>query len=534
MKKKINLTILFLFFTFLIYGYPFFGGFYLTDNNWTREKFSTLNILSFYIENKFNEHLLLYGRITAGFRYDAFFPKIVGDQTIYYPNNSITNFSVIPNIDLLYLEFRTGKSTVSPLIKETEGEFNSDIFGFRIGRIYVNFMRGFLFTMRGDGIESVSSYKNFRMRFFAVSNSLDYLPLFDFADGSCNPVFTRWDTKRMPKLSNLLMEGYEQGFMSDYTKDEYNFYFNVDETTDYSAKDKEKLNNLRKFSVIAGRVFSGLSFEFLQVGYQNISFGLLANIDLIPEEFVLTFPSKLNNIANTFGGRYTSFYADFNINGKIYKNLYYNFDIAYETGFNATYYDDGSTAFIKYEAIHSFGFLFNISYYFSHITKPIISFDVMYGHGDSDVEFKNGTIVNKEGFDFSFKSPNSTKIGYAADADLSNLLVFSISNSIKPLSAIKNEIFSRFFLKSVLYLLLRPNIEGATFISEKSEYVKGGIKEKSPEKFYLGTEIDIELAWAIFSDLNISLKGGIFIPNYAIYDKNDILWKVGLSMNISF
>jgi len=86
----------------------------------------------------------------------------------------------------------------------------------------------------------------------------------------------------------------------------------------------------------------------------------------------------------------------------------------------------------------------------------------------------------------------------------------------------------------VLSLLLRPNIEGATFISEKSEYIKGGEKVKYPEKFYLGTEIDLDLSWAVFSDFNISLKGGVFIPNYFIYDKNDVLWKVGLTMNISF
>ncbi|HOV14453.1 MAG TPA: alginate export family protein, partial [Spirochaetota bacterium] len=297
--------------------------------------------------------------------------------------------------------------------------------------------------------------------------------------------------------------------------------------------ERERLNNLRKSSVIAGRIFSGFTFQLMQVYNQNFSLSFLANIDLIPYDFIVTYPSIKSAVNNTFSGRYSSFYVTFNANGKIIKGLYYNFEATYETGFNTCYNDSGESIKINDSLINSFAINTGLNYFFDHKTKPMFGFKFMYANGDNDVLFNSSAIINKEGDDNNYRSPMQPSIGYALGPDFSNVIVITLNNSIKPLIFLKNEIFSRFLLESGLLLLLRPNINGATFYKERFEYLKGD-KRSSYEKAYLGLEIDLSASWQIFSDLSFQLQGGVLIPNYTIYDGNDVFWKVGLSLNVSF
>jgi hypothetical protein len=527
---------------------PFFGGFILTDNFFDKNQYYTSNTVSFYIDEKVSDYIRFYTRFTSGLKYFANFGTYYqSNNTWSKPNNGETkNFSIIPfNIDLLYLELK-GKYEDPASIKEKDNPYAEtyyDLIFFRIGRIQVTQGTGLLFNMKGDGLDMSFTEKNFRFRFFTITNSLDYMPVFDMTDGSSLPVFTNWDKKRYPNISNFSKPGQENGFIGNIESPDYNFFFNSSLKDDYTDKEKDRLNKMRYGAVLAGRIFTGFSFEFMQIFFQNFTINFLSNIDLIPEDYVVTFPTRVAEVYNTFGGRYTSFYFDFNANGKILSGFYYNLEGVYELGLNATYNDLGSKITYQNALINSFAINAGFSFFFNHVTKPAFSINFMCASGDKDVLFKDGTILNLQDQDNNYKSPTSPLIGYVLIPDFSNIITISITQSLKPFAALKSDIFSRFYMENGVILLLRPQLTGGTYISEKADYQKNGSKYSNQEKAFIGVEIDTGIVWQIFSDLTLQLKGGVFIPNYMIYDfdstnpddlRKAVLWKVGLTIHISF
>lgn len=533
-NKKLFLIFFIFYSLFFLKAAPFTGGFFATKNTFDQDRFDTVNLTSYFLDLKVNDYFKFYTRLTAGLKYYA-------DYVGY--NTELTNFSVILNIDLLYLEFKS-KHMDEEFFKDSNGYTNYDLFLLRLGRIPVTQGSGFFFNMKGDGLDLFFTLRNFRFRVFGITNSLDFSRFFDFQDSSANPVFTNWDRKRIPALSNLLKEGNNNGFINDIESEDYNFYFDYnledDEEDDYAEDEEVRLNRLRYSAILAGRIFTGFSFELFQLFFQNFGLHFLANIDLIPEDFVITYPSKLNSVNNTFGGKYNSFYIDFNAYGKIYRRLYYAVEAVYETGYNTTYYDTGDKIELKDALINSFALFAKLSYFFDHVTKPALHFEFQYAHGDNDAELYNGAIINKEAQDNNYRSPSLPKIGYVLEPYFSNIFVFSLLNTIKPFSFLKNPIFSRFSIESGVLLLMRPVVQGYTIISEKSVYLKNGQYYENSEKTFLGVEIDAALLWKIFSDLSIKVKGGIFIPNYTIYSPSnennqyEVLWKAGVFLTLSF
>jgi len=537
MQKKNNLTF-FLIIISAVYAnsMPFLGGYYLTDNYFDKNSFNTSQMFYFYTDNKFSDYAKFYSRIGTGFKYTASYGSKNDSGTWVFPNNGeYKNFSVtIPNIELLYFEFKTNKQSVEELnTKNASGETNFDLFFFRFGRVRINQGSGLVLNYNGDGLDTSFTIKNFRFRLFAVTNSFDYLPFFDFSDSMTKVTFTNWDKKRIPVLTNYLIDGNDNGLIGNIETSDYNFYFNYSNSSDYSVSEKSRLNSLRKAAIVAGRIFTGFTFEVMQIYFQNFSLNFLANIDLVPPDFVITYPAMLNQVYNTFGGKYSSFYISFNANGKIFKGLFYNFEGVYETGYNATYQIGTDKIVYQNALINSFAVNTGLTYYFDSKLKPTAGAGFMFAFGDDDADFMNGTVVNKTGQDNNYKSPTSPSIGYVVAPDFSNLMVISLNGSIKPFNYMKNEIFSRFSVETALLLLLRPIIKGAAFLAEKTEYLKNQSKYESYEKVFLGTEIDINALWQIFSDLSVTLKTGVLIPNYLIYRNSDIFWKVGIGLNIS-
>lgn len=499
-----------------LWAAPFFGGFYLSDNSFNRDRFTTNHIVSFYLDQKFSNRFRLYTRLSAGINYKAEY--LGGNLTPY-------NFTIPFNIDLLYIELRTKAENKS------EGY---DLFQIRLGRIPLVQGSGLFFSLNGDGFDSYFTRKNFRFRLFAVTNSLSFSPLFDFQDGSSTPIFTNWDRKRYPILANFNRAGFENGFSSDINSTDYNFFFSYSGSTDYTSAEMTRLNNLRYGAILAGRIFTGFSLEFLQLFNQDLSFHFLANIDLIPEEFVVTYPGHPGQVFNTFGGRYSSFYLSFNASGKIVRGLYYNFEAVYETGFNATYYEESAAIKYRNALINSFALTTGFTYFFKHKTRPTLALELFYAHGDGDALYINGTVANREGQDNSYRSPSSPDFSFAADIPFSNLALIRLSNTVKPFSSLKNRVFSRLSLDSQVTILFRPIIKGSSFLGEKLEYMAGQPRYESPEKAFLGSEIGLGLTWQLFSDFGFNIEGAVLIPNYLIYSKNDVIWKAGVGLNFSF
>ncbi|MBN2544221.1 MAG: alginate export family protein [Spirochaetes bacterium] len=553
-KKIFNNYILVLIFilitVFNINSQPFLGGIFYTYNYFENDKFNTVDTLSFFLSQKINDKVYFYSRFTGGFK---FYTDILRTEDMEAYSIDLENFYFIPSIDLLFFEFRSKKIDRALILDENDNIkkiVNYDLFLLKIGRIYVNHSSGFLLRMRGDGLDTFFTIQNFKLRLFGFTNSFEYLPFFNFEDPSSVPVFTRWDKKRYPPLSNRLLDNDHDGFISDIKTPDYNFFFKNKLYTDYSIEEKERLNNLRYASVLAGRIFTGFSIDLFQFYFQNFSLGFLANIDLIPNEFVLVYPSHISNVPFTFGGKYNSFYISFNANGRIAGNFYYNFEAVYQTGTNASCFNTGSELIVDDKIIQSFSLNAKLSYFFNHATTPSIHIEFAYGHGDENVDFIDDAVViweqknPKYKFDHNFRSPTSPKLGYALEPKLSNLAVIILTNSVKPFGFVKNEVFSRFLIETALLIFMRPIIKGDSFLPEKPIYQKDGEEKNSPIKAYLGTEIDIILKWQVFSDLNIELKNAVFIPNGKIHYSSDAnypdldnytpYWRIGLIMSMSF
>ncbi len=542
--NKYTILILFIVFSSLnIASYPFFGGIIYTNNYFENNKFSTIDTVSFFLHQKLNDKVMFYTRFTGGLKFYTDILRAEYKKT----DIDLNNFVFIPNIDLLYFEFRSKKIDRALILDENDNIkkiVNYDLFLLKFGRIFVNHSSGYLLRMRGDGLDTFFTIHNFKLRIFGITNSFDYMPFFNFEDPSSIPVFTRWDKKRYPPLSNLYLPVNRNGFIGDINDPEYNFFFDNRLYTDYSAEEKGRLNELRYAAVIAGRVFTGFSLDFMQIYFQNFSIGFLANVDLIPNEFVLVYPSHISDGFFTFGGKYNSFYISVNANGKIARNFYYNFEAVYQTGTNAAYINTGSKLIVEDKIIHSFSINARLSYFFKHPTAPTINAEFIYGHGDKNAEFWEDTIQIRDTrykFDHNFRAPNSPKLGYALEPKLSNLAVIIITNTVKPFGFVKNEVFSRFLIESALLIFMRPIIKGAVFLPEKDIYLKGGSDYDNPIKAYLGAEIDIFLKWQIFSDLNIELKNAVFIPNGTIHKNSDSdepnyapYWRFGLILSMTF
>jgi len=546
--NKYTVILLFIMFAaFNINSYPFLGGIFYTSNYFENNRFSTIDTVSFFLRQNLNDKITFYTRLTGGLK---FYTDFIKTEYIEAYSIDLKNFAFIPNIDLLYFEFRSKKIDRALILDENDNIkkiVNYDLFLIKFGRIFVNHSSGYLLRMRGDGLDTFFTIKNFKVRLFGFTNSFDYMPFFNFEDPSSVPVFTRWDKKRYPAFSNRLLNDNQDGFISDIADSEYNFFFKNKLYTDYTAEDKERLNNLRYAAVLAGRVFTGFTLEFLQIYFQNLSVGFLANIDLIPNDFVLVYPSHISNALYTFGGKYNSFYISFNANGKIVRNLYYNFEAVYQTGTNASCVNTGTKLYVEEKIIQSFSLNAKLSYFFNHSTAPTVHVEFIYGHGDQNAEFWEDVILIRDTrykFDHNFRAPVSPKLGYALEPKLSNLAVLIFTNTVKPFGFVKNEVFSRFLIETALLIFMRPVIKGDAFIPEKADYRKGGMLYNDPIKAYLGTEIDIFLKWQIFSDLNIELKNAVFIPNGKIHMNSDTenpdsdnytpYWRIGLILSMSF
>jgi len=488
---------------------------------------SVVNSYGIQLQHNFNKYVSLNLHLIAGFSYDISF---LGE-------NSISGLSLYPLIDELFFQFDLFGHRKQSYLKEpvnTQDGKHFDSFSLRFGRIKTIIGSGFYYKMSGDGVNIDFSVKNFGVNFFTITNSLDYLSLFNLRGSSNRVVFTRWDLERVPSLINLSNEGNINGFISNPYSSKYNYFFSNIFSKDYSSDEIERLNNLRYLAVLSGRIFTGLSFNLSNIYYQNFSINFTGNIDLIPNDFILTNPSLTDVAYNTFGGKYSSVYIGFNANGKIVRGLYYNFDIVYETGTNATYFKEGTSLYYEFYPINSFAVKSDIYYYFNYIMKPAMGLSVMFGSGDKDAIYPNNTVLNKKDHDNGFRPVFNPDTGYVVTPYLTNLVVISFNGSFFPLALTNNRFFSGFFLKNDVNFYLRPIVEGQGMYSEKLTYILLSENYNSTDKIYLGTEIDMTLIWNFVSDFGIELKGGVFIPNYTIYEGNDIFWKVGINVSMTF
>mgnify|MGYP006303492061 CR=1 FL=1 len=114
---------------------------------------------------------------------------------------------------------------------------------------------------------------------------------------------------------------------------------------------------------------------------------------------------------------------------------------------------------------------------------------------------------------------------------LGNMMVIGASYSLKPLSFMEGSVFAD---------NLQAAIKLGVIARHKSGPASVSVPNTDSDKNYLGSEVDVSLSFRPFSDLGVSLTGGVFLPNmsdggpYDAPNASGAVTKVEISASFSF
>lgn len=144
-----------------------------------------------------------------------------------------------------------------------------------------------------------------------------------------------------------------------------------------------------------------------------------------------------------------------------------------------------------------------MNYLFPFLTHPDITLEYAYGSGDKDrTSVTNTEGGNLRGNDNNFLPFGAYPAGYALAPTLSNLQIFRVGSSVRPLEKF-------WWLKNL-------KVGADSYFYWKDE-VKGGIYDLDAtlKGKDVGREVDVNLHWQVVSDITASIRWGIFFPTGA-------------------
>ncbi len=246
----------------------------------------------------------------------------------------------------------------------------------------------------------------------------------------------------------------------------------------------------------APRLAGGIDLLFPELFLRqdlNLSFWFQA--DLRPESEVVSEGTQLPSIN---GGKLHTQYTGLGLSGPLAPSLFYD-GFAYLGTGKTLFFFDGAYEFAN---ILSFLGSLGIRYYSEEWNFTKIALRCIYSSGDAD--YKNDFIEgNTDAAANLFIPVSRQNLALIFSPQLGNIFLTELSFSIKPLSRSGNRTLEKLqtelkvigFFRSSTGLISEPGIDPAS------------------EALYLGTEIDCVINFRPFSDLGLSLSGGVFIPN---------------------
>lgn len=208
--------------------------------------------------------------------------------------------------------------------------------------------------------------------------------------------------------------------------------------------------------------------------------------------------------------KYDANYLGLGSRGQLVKDMRYWLELICETGHSYRYDNTSSRASIKAWAWDS-----GLSYYWNVDTHPVFSLEYAYGSGDNDRQNVTNTLNgNLNSKDSNFLYFGYYGGGYALSPRLSNINVFGLGASFKPLEKINKEL-GDVQLGTKWYLYRKDKKEGGISDTDATSASND-----------LGYELDVFANWRIFSDLIWSLQYGQFSPGkaYPNRDNEDYLY----------
>ncbi len=197
-------------------------------------------------------------------------------------------------------------------------------------------------------------------------------------------------------------------------------------------------------------------------------------------------------------------YYGFGAKGSVGKKVNYLAEYIIEQGKR---HPDGLLFFfpLPKESINAYAFNSKVEYVLGDTWKSLLSFQYMFGSGDSDRLSPTDTIGGNEPFtsDATFVGFGHSETGYALYPMVSNLHVFRLNYSCMPFQ--HHETFKKMRI-------------GASYITMSKHKRGGGISTRKQQIFNnkdVGWELDLYAQWEVYSDLLVTFKYGHYDPGNA-------------------
>ncbi len=221
-----------------------------------------------------------------------------------------------------------------------------------------------------------------------------------------------------------------------------------------------------------------LTFPNLFFG-QNTRFSALLQQDLLPTDDRITENDRIH-----------TFHTGVGIDGAIVPSLYHN--IFYYLNLGQGKYDTLAQLFGG-----------GLRYYNEELLYSRVELSGFYSSGDKEQTSFYGGYTG-EGTSSHFIGLSSTpELGTVFSPKVGNLNVLELSYSIRPLAETGIRTIEKF----------QTGIDGLIFFRNTSGSISSGNTNPNSSEGYLGSEVDLTLNYRPFSDLGISLAGGLFFPN---------------------
>lgn len=253
---------------------------------------------------------------------------------------------------------------------------------------------------------------------------------------------------------------------------------------------------------------------------QSVRAGIWMQFDMRPDSQVTAAGTST---PSSTGGKLDSQYFGGSVSGSLLSNLYYDSFAWFGTGRTLSYIDGT----YKYKLIYSFLGSAGVRYYLPDMLASKVDLRFLVSSGDSDytTSFLEG---NTKGNGTNFTPITDKTAALVFNPVTGNLLFTRLGYSLKPFVKMKSEIMRN----------IQVELKNITFFRSTTGQISESGLDTNSKSLYLGTEVDGAVNFRPYSDLGLSLSGGVFIPNNGTggaflksQRKMEVLARLGLSFS---
>jgi hypothetical protein len=226
-------------------------------------------------------------------------------------------------------------------------------------------------------------------------------------------------------------------------------------------------------------------------------------------------------------------YIGFGLRGNITGGLFYNSFFTLTTGRTLSYLKEEGAVSGAYEytpVLSGAGGL-GLDFYLPQVLSSAAGLDFVLSTGDTwddRASFYEDSISESPSL---FIPVTAKPLTVVLAPTLGNIMVVGASYSLKPLSFMEGSVFADNVQTAIKFGVIARHKSGPVSVS---------VPNTDSDKNYLGSEVDISVSFRPFSDLGVSLTGGVFLPNasdggpYDAPNASGAVTKAEISASFSF